>query len=264
MKALLLAGTIVFLTGGVASSPTKAQSPDIDHGACPKTYFEKAKTAFRFTLLGKYDNFHVWPPRKFLYKTPPREGGQIVAGYLVPVQIDRSITGLWALLFKNEEIVKKFDPLVLEDLAIPAPVISIPKDERDWIIGNSGELGNITFQEWVVRGDTVQNWNELLTAETHSNQPATLGTYLIVKRQSLRRRFANVEEQTISETPSEVLIERSLVGRAEDRNEYHIARVVIGPRSLTNIVYARNTPFENATKAKWLEILRRTQILGDC
>lgn len=274
MKILMWVGVMVFTAAGAASS-AELESPD--YGACPKTYVEKAKAEFKSGLLTRYRGEPtVWPPRRFSYRTSPREGGHVLAGYLVPVRVDQSAgpqnmpLGVqpWALLFKNEEIVRKFSPTTLEDLAIPAPVLSVPKDERTWTIGDSGEVGNITFQEWVVAGETAKNWTEMVIAETHSNQPTTIAQYLAVKHGSLRRRCANVREEIVSggkmEGSMEIVVERSLLGCAARRDEYHIARVVVAPRSITNFAYVRTTPFDIVVKERWLEILGRARVLGDC
>jgi hypothetical protein len=271
MKALVLAGAILFLAIGTAYA---AQPADSDYGSCPTAYVEKATAELRKGLTRPTGEPIVWPPRKFSYRASRSKGGQVLAGYLVPVQYVPSgkaqgwfdETQTWALLFRNQEIVGKFDPSAVEELVMPAPTVSVIKDERDWKIGASGKLGNIIFQEWVVAGETIHNWTEMVVAETHNNQPVSIHTFLISKRQSLRRRCANVTQDVISETTNGTVVERTLMGCTGDRGEEHqIARLVPGPRSLTNIMYVRTTLFpDRATKEKWLALLGRARIGGDC
>ncbi|MGH8640729.1 MAG: hypothetical protein ACRET6_03400, partial [Burkholderiales bacterium] len=142
----------------------------------------------------------------------------------------------------------------------------IPKDERDWKIGHSQQKGNLSLSEWVVPGETVQGWTELITLEMYANAPAhlTLDQYLSVKTESVRKQCANVTEQVISKGPLEAIVERSLLSCAPLRDEYHVAKVLLGPRAMTNVVYARTTPFDSDTRAKWLEIVTKTRMMGDC
>lgn len=268
MKALVLASAILCAASGTAYA---AQPVDSDYGSCPTAYVEKATAELRKGLTRPTGEPIVWPPRKFSYKT---SRGQVIAGYLVPVHYVPSGKGqgwfddtqTWALLFRNQEVVGRFGPPAVEDLNMPAPSVSVFKDERGWRIGDSGKLGKITFQQWIATSETIHNWTEMVVAETHNNQPVSIHTFLISKRGSLRRRCANVTQDVISETANETVVERTLIGCTGDRSEEHqIARLIRGPRSLTNIMYVRTTLFpDRATKEKWLGLLGRAQLGGDC
>jgi hypothetical protein len=274
MKNPILSGAMVLVAMCVASPTKAAEQAEIDYGACPKTYVEKAKIEFQGSFLTGYAGEPmIWPPQKFSYKGGLFGSGDLVAGYLVLVRVNQTRgnpnfmgTQTWGLLFKNEEIVSKLQPARLQAMTLPIDVGPIPRDERDWKIGHSQEKGNLSLSEWVVPGETVKAWTELITVEMYANPPAhiTLDQYLSVRTEMVRKQCANATGQVISKGPLEAIVERTLLSCAPLRDEYHIAKVLLAPRAMTNVVYARTTPFDSETRAKWLEIVTKTRMMGDC
>ncbi len=271
---------IVFLLlsflAGCATPPTKEELAALDYGACPRNYEKVIKERFQSGLLSAYAGEPIiWPPRQYWYKDP-FAGGTLHAGYLVPVMAELTRGNqlflgkqLYGFLFKNDELVREINPNIMRSLSIPERVGPFPKDERDWKEGHSSKGANPLILEYVLPGETVQNWSELVTVQIISGVSLNVSAAKFVadmadQHKSRKPGCATVSQKILASTPTEVLYKQALVKCAPFRDEYSIRKAIRGPRSLTEVSYSKTTAMSDFDERKWVEIVGRTTSINEC
>ena len=268
---------IFSLLPGCAAPPTKEELAALDYGACPQNYEAKIKKHFKGALLARYsDELLIWPPQKFWYKAPAIEGGQLYAGYLVPVMADQTFgpqtfagKRLYGFLFKNDELVKTLKPVDMYALTIKEAVGPFPKDERDWKQGHSVKSETQMILEYVPPSETVHNWSELVTVQMFWNVSLDVSANKFIasaaeQHKSKEPKCAIVSQKILASSPTEVLYEQVLAKCAPIRDEYSIRKAIRGPRSLTEVSYSKTTEMDDTEKKKWAGIVGQSTMLNEC
>ncbi len=272
-SAVPLVILLLSFLAGCAMSPTKQKLATLDYGACPRNYEAKIKEHFQSGLLFAYSGEPIiWPPQKFWYKSPPLGGGKLNTGYLVIVMVDQ--TGgrfqsrgkrLYGFLFRGDKIVKKWNPMEMDRLPTSEGVRPMPKDERDWKEGYSKETAVRVLKEYVLPGETVHNWSELITFIIFRNVSLdTTPQKLVTGAEIQKKRCANVSKKVLASSQTELLFEQTLVNCAPMPNEYSIRKLIRGPRTIIEVSYSKKTVMKDAEKKKWTKIIGRAKFPNDC
>jgi hypothetical protein len=273
----LLILLLSFLAGCV-TLPTKEELAALDYGECPRNHVAKIKGEFQSGLITKYsDDLIIWSPQRYWYKATPIKGGGLYVGYLVPVMVEQTFgpklfsgKQLYGMLFKNDELIYTINPMGMQNLSIKEAVGPFPKDERDWIIGNSGTTrGNSFIWEYVLPGETVQNWSELVTVKIFRSVPleTTPDKFIADKVELYKTKepmCAVVLNKILTSTKTEVLYEQTLADCAPYRDEFSIRKIIRGARAITDVSYSKTTAMNDAERRKWAEIIGRTKLLNEC
>ena len=274
--AVLLVTLFVSFLAGCATPPAKEEIGALDYGECPRNHEAKIKKEFESGLLLAYSGDPIiWPPQKYWYQSSPFEGSQLYVGYLVPVMAEQTRgptpTGgkqLYGFLFKDDQLVKKLHPMQMSSLRTREAVGPIPKDERDWKEGYSTGKGAQLLVEYVVPGETVQNWSELISVQIVRNVHNMTPEQLVAGAAELAKKkkpgCAVVSQEILASTPTELLYGQTLANCAPIRDEYSIRKTIRGPRSMTEVSYSKTTALTDAEKKKWAEIVGRTKLLDEC
>ena len=211
--------------------------------------------------------------RKYWYKAPPIEGGKLYAGYLVLVMAEQTRGNaqfmgkqLYGFLFKDDELVKTFNPIQMRSLGTRESVGPLPKDERNWKVGHSASHDNQLIEEWVLPEETVQNWSELISVQIFSNVPLHMTPEKIAAgaAELHKKSCADVSQKVLASSQTELLYEQKTANCAPFRDEYSIRKAIRGPRTMTEVSYATTTVMNDAEKKKWTEIIGRVKLLNEC
>lgn len=275
--SVTLALSVLALLAGCATPPSEDDVKALDYGACPRNYTEKVNASFQGTLITRYSGDPViWPPQQFWYKTPPLEGGRLLAGYLVPAAANQSFgpqmtagTQLYGFLFKDEELIYKLSPLQMQQLAIKEAVGPFPKDERNWQEGHKTRNSRQMLLEYVLAGETVKNWSELVSVQTVFDVRPEISAqdfvdHIMRTHKSKKPGCATISHRVLAATQTDVLYEQTLAGCAPFRDEFSVRKVIRGPRTLTEASYSKTSPLTDAEKSKWAQIVARTTLMEEC
>jgi hypothetical protein len=275
--ALALAVPLVLALTACVTPPSQEDVKALDYGACPRNYADKVKETFRGGLITRYSGEPViWAPQQFWYKTPPLEGGRLLAGHLVLASANQFFgpqpTAGWQLygfLFRNDELIYKLSPQQMESLRLKEAVGPFPKDERDWKEGHKTHDQRQMLIEYVPPGQSVQSWSELVSVQIVFDVRLDLDaerfvSLIMANHKSKQPGCQTVSHKVLGSTLTEVLYEQSLVGCAPLRDEYSIRKVIRGPRAMTEVSYARTSPLTDADKDKWQRIVGRTALMNEC
>lgn len=263
--------------GGCASLqttlPTQQEISSLDYGACPTDYEEKIKTYLKKDYLHSYsDQYHITPPRKFWYKAPLLQGGGLYSGYLVLAGVYVRLPWLgeqtYGFLFKNNEIVKVISQDDLKTFSFNADkVINLPKDERGWEVGNSGSGQSHMIIEWVLPGETVNKWSELITLQTFLGVQTRMEPEKIMldAKESTLKKCPNAKWQVITKKSDEILYEWRTTNCTNFDNQHEIAKILKGFGAMHIVHYVKKGPeMDENDHKKWMDIIEKVKVASDC
>ena len=265
---------ILLVLAGCATPPTEAELAALNYGACPRTHESKIKEYFQGTLFTGYAGDPIiWPPKQYWYKETPVDGGRFLSGYLVPVRVEQTrgpipTAGhqLYGFLFKDDQVVKTFPPFHMRTLTIQEDVGPLPDDGRGWKVGHEASRGNSRIIEWVLPGETVQAWSELISVQMIRGFSPEMTPAKIFELDSgmKRKGCADASGRVVAQSQTELLYEWKLSKCAPMRDEYLIGKFILGPRAMTHVWYAKTAPMSAAETKKWTDIVAKTKIFSDC
>lgn len=259
---------------GAAVAQTKEGEGAPDHGTCPTNHEKWIKERFESGFLSGYAGEpRIWPPQKYSFSNVLL--GTSV-GYLVPVMAELTRGNpnflgkqLYGFIFRNGEMIREINPNFMRGLRVEEGIGPFPKDERDWKQGHATTGANPVTFEYVLPGETVQNWTELVSVQILSGISLNVDVAKFVadveaQHKSRKPGCAQVRHQILASTPISMLYEQTLVDCAPLRNEYSIRKTIRGLRAMSEVSYARTSEFSEAERKKWVEIVGKTGFLPDC
>ncbi|MUV36855.1 hypothetical protein JNUCC1_00659 [Lentibacillus sp. JNUCC-1] len=136
-------------------------------------------------------------------------------------------------------------------------------DDRDWEVGfEAEEMGDMT-REYVVEGESVNAWSELVTVQFFSSlrelKPAEFAEML--EQQINSDVEGNIEWNIFNEESDSVMYEFTLTGDPSITDQYEMARVISHEDGLYVLHYAiAEAPVPDDTYDKWTKLLQKATI----
>ena len=141
--------------------------------------------------------------------------------------------------------------------------LNIQTDGRQWLPGHRLVNNIHTTTEYVLPGQEVQNWEELVTVERllgladRKVDPQQL-------MESIKQRIQNLDPKAewkiIEENENDVLYEWRLSGTLERPPHHELARLVKGRRDIYRIAYAARTEL-GTNRDTWTNLLRSAKLV---
>ena len=152
------------------------------------------------------------------------------------------------------------EPTVNEQLAIKF-------DDRKWTVGWSQTNTNSRMREWVLPGQTVENWHELVTDEIFYglNEHVSPVEFMDQFIASLKKVSKTATYQVVSKDPQSVTFEWKTAQESDRRPkidaQYELDRIITGKRGIYFVHYAIKDPNINpAERLKWIKILQSIKL----
>ena len=265
----------LLILAGCTVMPTPEELANLEYGRCPTTHKQKILAALKPDLFVGYAGEPIiWAPRKSWFKAPPIRGGELLAGYLVPVTVHqtrgfkRNFLGkrLRGFLFKDDKIIYRLDPVEMSRLRIGDSVGPLPKDGRAWKIGHRARTRNQIITEWVLPGETVKNWSELITLSVFPPLGEDQSIRGILQRTAddFRKSCELFNQKIIAEGPNEILYERTAAECAPMRDEYSIEKIILSFRATFFVAYAKSSPLREIERKKWGKLVGNVTRRDEC
>lgn len=273
--SLFILASISALSMNCVAQPTPEEQVAFDYGSCPTNYDSKIREYFQSGLIVTYLSEPViWSPRKYWYKEPWLMGGNTYSGYLVPVTIEQkhrlepTMNGrqLYGFLFKDNELIKTPGLMQMRNYRISESIGPLPSDERDWKIGHSARNDALSTTEWVLPGETVQNWSELITLQGFYRVPPDFSPEKFARdvAEGHKKDCASVSLNIVTSSRTEALYERTSTNCASNHVEFDIGKYILGPRTVSSIFYSRRSESTEIEKRKWIDIINKVELMNEC
>jgi len=157
-----------------------------------------------------------------------------------------------------------------------AEEIKFSFDGRKWGVGHENIKATRSVVEYVLEGETVENWTELVTLNTiytPSGQEIEMTPTQILKASiidRLKKQCPSLKWDVIQEGEKTVLYEWIIVdcptvigGKKFDYDEHEIGKILIG-KHLYFLTYAtKKIPVSQDRREKWIEILSSSALVED-
>ena len=153
------------------------------------------------------------------------------------------------LLLSSKVIVYAQDP----------EVVSLPfgLDNKEWEIGWQNHTDACYICEFVPKGQTVENWKELVTLQFYPNlQKCSAQDFMKAFLSRLNKDEPKVRIRPISSSSDNAVVEWDVLNSKNNPDQYEVDRVIKGEQGLHMIHYAVKTnDWPESDRTKWLNFL---------
>jgi hypothetical protein len=143
-------------------------------------------------------------------------------------------------------------------------LVSLPfgVDNKDWEIGWSNKTERSAMYEFVPKGQTVQNWKELVTLQFYPGmQDRSAADFMKSFLALLQSDEPLAKAEMISSSPDDTMMEWNVLGSKQNADQFELDRVIRGKQGLHMIHYAvKTSSFSSADRSKWLNFLRSAKL----
>ncbi len=151
----------------------------------------------------------------------------------------------------------------------PAPQREVPErwnfilDSRPWQLGYQAADARQAIREYVLPGQTVQSWSELVTSQYFPDGPAPRALF-DQTRQDLSRGCPSLQVSVIEETADTIIFEWRHDGCQGHPAQHEIRRISTGRTGTVSLSFVERTRQLAADKqTKWISILKSATIRPD-
>jgi hypothetical protein len=144
--------------------------------------------------------------------------------------------------------------------------VNPPFGDRDWELGNRFAEGNRVVLEYVLSGETVENWSELITVQSFVDATMTPRDLLSVLQQQTLKDCPNAMWNVIRQSDSDIVVEwrtEGCVGPADSDDQYEITRALSGPLALHTVSYVtkRQPHLPETERSEWIDRIGRAELI---
>src|SRR5215813_5028757 len=136
-------------------------------------------------------------------------------------------------------------------------------DHRHWKLGWSRNNGEAIFEEYVLEGETVENWSELITSQFYPGLQKVTNPDLFEggKRAYLSLVCPEIVWKSLYQTPGERMWEWSIQGCQGQQDQSEIARLVRTQQGFHILHYAiKKVPLYDNIRQLWINKLKAFKI----
>ena len=135
-------------------------------------------------------------------------------------------------------------------------------DERKWAVGNSKQVGSEAVTEYVLPGETVTNWTELVTSQFIGDMAGfDPEQWLTMFTESMSQKYTTFKWNRHPITDGSVLFDWQHQGGSQWPAQHEVKRVVKLGRTVYILAYVKKTSHLDDSKCqKWISLLKEATI----
>jgi hypothetical protein len=141
--------------------------------------------------------------------------------------------------------------------------IAVVFDERAWRLGSMDLPGVQQPKEYVLPGETVDNWTELVTVQSmpgYQERTTADGTALEFKQKILKR-CPNATFTVLQEGKTDFTVEWQTTGCKGWDNQYEVSRFITGKTAMYRVVYTnRKLPIPEDKHRQWIDLIGKASL----
>ncbi len=150
---------------------------------------------------------------------------------------------------------------VIGSLSLPAYAIDgviFKFDQRNWKIGYQTSNARVSIVEYVLPGETVQTWTELITIQQFLDLPAKITPASLFQQMktSMQQRCRQVDWKIIRKSKNAVLYQWRAIGCANIKDQHEIAKLQRNRNGLYRFAYvSKKVPLSREQYSLWRRLL---------
>jgi len=145
-----------------------------------------------------------------------------------------------------------------------AEKLQLKFDERKWELGYNTKDETQGIREYVLKGETVNNWGELVTAQAFFGlqAKANAGEFAGNMVMDLKKACPDLVWKALKDSPNDVLMEWEVKNCPGQTDQYEIDRIISGENAIYCIHYAtKRVPISPEMRDKWIKIMSQVALL---
>ena len=136
-------------------------------------------------------------------------------------------------------------------------------DGREWELGYNVENDKEGIQEYVLKGETVNNWSELVTVQAFFGlqEKTTPEQFMDNMIKSLKEICPKLISSVIRKGDKDVMFDWEVKDCLGQDNQYEIDRIISGNRAIWHIHYAtKKLPISPDKRNEWQGLLNSAEL----
>src|SRR5690554_668673 len=142
-------------------------------------------------------------------------------------------------------------------------------DGRVWVVGNQGANKNMAAREYILDGEDIKNWSELVTSAYYFIDPASdnakrihqaggVGQIMVsTYNKEFSKNCKQVVINIIESIPEDMLLEWHHQGCTDHPAQHQIQRIIDTHAGALSLSYVKKTQkLDSATRQQWIDLLR--------
>jgi hypothetical protein len=136
-------------------------------------------------------------------------------------------------------------------------------DGRVWGIGYQAQNYQGSIIEYVLGGETTNNWTELVTVQSFKGTPENTKAENIMEKikQNLKSLCPDIKFTVFYKKQNDLLYEWSITDCPRDKDQHEIARILLGKNGLHIIHYVtKKVPISPKTRQQWIKLIKAANL----
>jgi len=134
-------------------------------------------------------------------------------------------------------------------------------DGRDWRVGFSSDRGGQVIFEFVLPGETVKAWTEMVTFQSFPGAQARLEETMLGMRESILRDCPTALWNVIRREPTAITYEWQAADCPKVANQWEVSKLMRGETALHRAAYAtKRLPVGDDVRAEWRERIDKASV----
>lgn len=136
-------------------------------------------------------------------------------------------------------------------------------DGRAWKIGYEAHNDSQAITEYVIEGETVENWTELVTRHRFLGlqNKVTLKSFMETMQKDLYRTCPSMRWEIINESPEDLIYTWQIQDCPGQDNQYEIARLILGKEAVHLVRYTHKSPVLDPERYEvWMALLKNAAL----
>lgn len=137
-------------------------------------------------------------------------------------------------------------------------------DGRNWKIGYKKANSQKSFTEYVLEGETVHNWSELITVQEFAGlqERRTSEECMEFMKEEIAKLCSQVEWNVLNKNDKDITYEWKITNCLGQDDQHEIARIISGKEGIWVVHYAtKKTPVSTERRQEWIKILNSVTLL---
>lgn len=134
---------------------------------------------------------------------------------------------------------------------------------KNWELGYQGQDTRQMLKEFVIKGEKVENWSELVSLQQFPGliQDPALDVFVETTEKMLKKNCPDVLFKIINKSKDEVLYEWHTSSCPGIEDQHELIRVMRGKEGLWALHYVtKKLPLSDAQRQEWLNILKTAHL----
>ena len=128
-------------------------------------------------------------------------------------------------------------------------------DDRNWVVGYEASDGRKSIIEYVLEGETVHNWSELVTKQTFLGlqEIVTPEEFMENMKKSMK---SSLQWNVLKKGNNDILYEWKMMNAPDMDNQHEIAHIISGKEGIYSMRYTtKKVPISPDRREDWIKLL---------